>query len=77
MVYFNPKTLEHKKLDPITNTQVKAAFGNNVEVFTDADELFELLENENWKNKNLLIMTSGNFSGKDIKRFGKTLVEKG
>lgn len=75
-VYYNPHTIEHKRLDPISPIQVKEAFGNNVEVYTDADELFKLLENKSWKNENLLIMSSGNFSGKDIKGLGKHIVDK-
>lgn len=76
MVYFNPKTIEHKKLEQIFPSQVSAAFGNCVEVYTDSNELFKMLSEENWVDKNLLIMTSGNFSGKDIKAFGKAIVDK-
>lgn len=74
LVYFNPKTLEHKQLEPITAGQVKAAFGGNVKVYTDSDLLFEFLSEMEWKNKNLLIMSSGNFSGKNIKTFGESLI---
>lgn len=72
-VYFNPLTIEHKKLEQISPKQIKEAFGNNVEVYTNADQLFEMLSNEKWDRKNLLIMTSGNFSGKDIKAFAKEI----
>ncbi len=75
-VYFNPHTIEHKRLDPISTEQVKDAFGgDNLEVFTDSDLLFSELEKIDWKSKNLLIMSSGNFSGKNVKDFGKSLVE--
>lgn len=74
-VYFNPHTIEHKRLDPISIEQVKDAFGgDNLEVFTDSDLLFSELEKINWESKNLLIMSSGNFSGKNVKNFGKSLV---
>ena len=72
-VYFDPQTIEHKKLEFISPELVQEAFGDVV-VFTDADVLFSQLNDINWKNKNLLIMTSGNFSGKDIKTFGKQLI---
>ncbi len=63
-VYFNPHTVEHKKLKPITTEQVKSAFGgNNVIVFNDSALLVEALRNENWDNANLLMMSSGNFDG--------------
>ena len=73
-VYYNPKTLEHKKLEVITPEQVKNAFGGNVEVFIDSDTLFEKLSGINWQEKTLLIMSSGNFSGKDIKAFAQSLI---
>lgn len=74
-VYFNPHTIEHKKLEMISPEQVKNAFGGGVEVYTNADLLFEKLGNIDLTNKNLLIMTSGNFSGKDIKTFGKNIID--
>jgi UDP-N-acetylmuramate: L-alanyl-gamma-D-glutamyl-meso-diaminopimelate ligase len=75
-VYFNPRTIEHKRLDPISTEQVKVAFGgDNLTVFTDSDLLFAELEKMEWENKNLLIMSSGNFSGKNVKEFGKSLLE--
>ncbi len=74
-VYYNPKTIEHKKLKPITPEQVKAAFASeNVEVFTDGPQLMERLTNTKWKGKNLLMMSSGNFDGVDVKEFAKTIL---
>jgi len=75
-VYFNPHTIEHKRLDPISADMVKEAFdGSNLEVFTDSDLLFSTLEKIDWTNRNLLIMSSGNFSGKNVKEFGKSLLK--
>lgn len=73
-VFFNPKTIEHKRLSPITKAEVAAAFASNgLQVFTDPEELFETLRAKNWRDKNLLIMTSGNFSGQDLKAFSKEI----
>ncbi len=67
-VFFNPKTIEHKRLEPITKEEVADAFNKNgLKVYTDPTELFGLLSEQNWENKNLLIMTSGNFSGQNLK----------
>ncbi|MFV0378575.1 MAG: UDP-N-acetylmuramate--L-alanine ligase [Mangrovibacterium sp.] len=67
-VYFDPHTIEHKRLEPITKEQVAEAFGSEgLQVFTDSDALFALLQTKNWQQSNLLLMTSGNFSGKDMK----------
>ncbi len=73
-VYFNPHTVEHKRLEPISEQLVSEAFGGeNVEVFTCSDKLFAQLKNMNWKYKNLLIMSSGNFSGVDIRAFAEEI----
>jgi UDP-N-acetylmuramate: L-alanyl-gamma-D-glutamyl-meso-diaminopimelate ligase len=63
-VYFNPHTIEHKKLPPITKEQVRSAFGSdNVTVYTNSNELLEELRKMKWSDRNLLLMTSGNFDG--------------
>ena len=75
IVFFNPKTIEHKRLSPITADEVADAFGKKgLQVFTDSNLLFDFLRKNNWQNKNLLIMTSGNFSGQDLKGFAKEIV---
>jgi UDP-N-acetylmuramate: L-alanyl-gamma-D-glutamyl-meso-diaminopimelate ligase len=67
IVFFNPKTLEHKKLPPLNAEAVKAKFGDsNLLVFTNPDELKSYLSKHFWDNTNLLLMSSGNFSGLDI-----------
>jgi UDP-N-acetylmuramate: L-alanyl-gamma-D-glutamyl-meso-diaminopimelate ligase len=64
IVYYNPKTLEHKKLEPIKPEDITQAFNNkNLKVFTNSDELKKELLNKSWDNKVLLLMTSGNFDG--------------
>jgi UDP-N-acetylmuramate: L-alanyl-gamma-D-glutamyl-meso-diaminopimelate ligase len=37
-----------------------------MKVFTNASELQAFLEQQTWKNKNLLMMSSGNFGGINI-----------
>ncbi len=75
IVYFNPVTIEHKKLEPITPRMVKEAFGrDSLEVFTDSDRLFSELKGMKWQDKNLLMMSSGNFSGKDLLSFAQELL---
>ena len=73
-VYFNPHTIAHKKLKPISTEQVKAAFGrNDLQVFTDSSELLKNLLSKNYKNSVLLMMTSGNFDGIDFNDLGKKI----
>jgi len=74
IVFFNPHTLIHKKLPPIESVEVKNHFGDpSPEVFTDSQKLQEKLKELNWANKNLLIMTSGNFSGVNLPELAKAI----
>jgi UDP-N-acetylmuramate: L-alanyl-gamma-D-glutamyl-meso-diaminopimelate ligase len=75
-VYFDPHTIEHKKLDSIAPDEVRVAFGgSNLRVYTNSDSLFDELSSIDWEGKNLLIMSSGNFSGKNIKEFAAQLLK--
>jgi UDP-N-acetylmuramate: L-alanyl-gamma-D-glutamyl-meso-diaminopimelate ligase len=59
IVYSNPHTIGHKKLEPITEQQVAKAFDSSgLMVLTDSDKLFTFLKTQNWENTNLLLMTS-------------------
>ncbi|MCW8897059.1 MAG: Mur ligase family protein [Flavobacteriales bacterium] len=74
-VYYSEHTLEHKKLEHITPNEVKKAFvSDNVEVINDSKQLVSLLENKNWNNSVLLLMSSGNFDGVDLNAFGEKIV---
>ena len=74
-VYYSEHTLEHKKLEHITPTEVKNAFASdNVEVINDSKQLVNVLENKNWNNSVLLLMSSGNFDGVDLNAFGEKIV---
>jgi UDP-N-acetylmuramate: L-alanyl-gamma-D-glutamyl-meso-diaminopimelate ligase len=74
-VYYSDQTLAHKKLDPISPDEVKSAFGSeNVTIYNDSNQLFEMLNNKDWNNKVLLLMSSGNFDGVDLNQFGKQII---
>jgi UDP-N-acetylmuramate: L-alanyl-gamma-D-glutamyl-meso-diaminopimelate ligase len=70
IVYFSPEAIAHKKLEPITKEQVHTAFGReDLLVFTNSKELEDYLKSLNWNNQNLLMMSSGNFKGMELKEF--------
>ena len=76
-VYFNPKVIAHKRLQPITAEEVQRAFGTkNVVVFTDSQSLAEAVRKEVAGKSDiaLLMMTSGTFDGIDIPAFAKELL---
>lgn len=73
-VYFNPHTIAHKKLPPITMEQVRAAFARpDLKVSTDSAALMNELKAKNWNNSVLLFMTSGNFDGVDFAEVAQSL----
>ncbi len=75
IVYFNPETLIHKRLEMLNEKEVKDAFGlKRLKVFTDPQRLSDELKSVNWKNKNLLLMSSGDFSGIDINNLADQII---
>jgi len=76
IVYFNPHTIAHKKLKPITTEQVQKAFGRkDILVVTDSQEVISTILKIDFKNKNLLLMSSGNFDGMDFKELSNKIVK--
>ena len=64
IVYFSPEAIAHKKIEVITEQQVHSAFNReDLLIFTDSNKLAVYLKSLNWKNQNLLMMSSGNFDG--------------
>ncbi len=62
IVYFNPHTLEIKKLPALTVDEVKAYFNDSdLIVINQSEALLNLLQKLNIVNTNLLLMSSGNF----------------
>ena len=75
IVYYNPHTIEHKKLKPISDQQVKDAFGkNDLKVFTNSTEMKNHLLKTKKQNSVLLMMSSGNFDGIDFKKLAAEIL---
>ncbi|MGB3180818.1 MAG: Mur ligase family protein [Cyclobacteriaceae bacterium] len=75
MVYVNPETVSHKKLKLFTEEEIKQAFGrNDVKYFTNTSDLENFLAEESWKNRNLLLMSSGNFNGMSLDSLTKKIL---
>ena len=69
VVYFNPEKVKAKNLEKISASEIHSAFSNNrIEVFDDASRLEGFLLSQKWKNKNLLMMSSGNFGGINLRQ---------
>lgn len=75
VVYHNPDVSVHKKLEPLNDQIIQDAFNrDDIKVFTDPESLQQFLKSLAWKQKNLLLMSSGNYGGMDLDAFGKSLV---
>lgn len=64
-VYYSPKAVAHKKLPELSKAAVQEAFGPNVVVFDDRQELEAKLAESDGINA-VVMMSSGNFSGIDL-----------
>jgi UDP-N-acetylmuramate: L-alanyl-gamma-D-glutamyl-meso-diaminopimelate ligase len=74
LVYYNPRTLEHKKLPPINSEMVADSFRNgNLRVFDNGLDLFQYLFDMEWSNTNLLLMSSGNFANLNVNQLAETI----
>ena len=74
-VYFSQHALQLKKLPPLDPEEVRKAFGGNVEVFTDSAVMVAKVKAMEWKNANLLMMSSGNFDGIDFAQLADEIIK--
>ena len=63
VIYVNPKNVVNKRLKPITKEQLEISFNRkDIKFFTDSSKLEKELKKIKWADKNLLMMSSGNFN---------------
>ena len=68
IVFIDIHTFAQKKVEPYGENVVKQAFGNNeLNFFNQTEILVEFLSSINYKGKNLLVMSSGDFCGLNLK----------
>lgn len=67
VVFFNPHTIELKRLDKITNEEVKKLFGHDdLVVLNKKAEIESFLHQQSFTNSVLLLMSSGTFDGMNL-----------
>lgn len=77
IVYFNPHTLEMKKMKMIDPGEIIHAFNiPDLLVCTDNQDIIHFLEGQDLNDSVLLWMSSGNFGGLDVKNISKTFAER-
>ena len=75
-VYFNPEVVAHKRLEEFDIEAVEKAFENkSLKVYTDSVALKNEIQSIDYTDSVLLIMTSGNFSGIDIKSLAEETIK--
>lgn len=74
VIFFLPESVAIKKLKAVTPQQISEAFErDDLNIFTDAKSFHEYLENQEYKKATLLLMSSGNYGGFDLKKFQQLL----
>jgi UDP-N-acetylmuramate: L-alanyl-gamma-D-glutamyl-meso-diaminopimelate ligase len=67
IVFIDLKSFEQKRMEPFSEENVQQAFANpKLKFFNDAAKLKTYLLNLNYKDANLLMMSSGNYAGFDL-----------
>tara|TARA_A100001388_G_scaffold277159_1_gene267128 strand:- start:27 stop:1370 length:1344 start_codon:yes stop_codon:yes gene_type:complete len=62
IIYYNPKNIQAKKLEKISDFDIIKAFSNkNINIFNNSAELEKFIRTHEFTNTNLLMMSSGNF----------------
>ena len=70
IVFFSPHALALKKLPMLSPDDIRQSFRKEgLLVFSDSDQFQKYLLGEKWENSNLLLMSSGNFDGLQVKEF--------
>ena len=75
LVYYNHHAIELKRLDDLSVELVEKAFGKEgLKVTTDSSEFVQFVKQNAEDNINILIMSSGNFGGVNIKQLAEEVI---
>ncbi len=67
VIFFLPESVAIKKLDAVTPDQITDAFQRkDIKIFTDAVSFHAYVNNADYNNTTLLLMSSGNYGGLDL-----------
>ena len=74
IVFIDLKSFEQKRMEPFSESDVQEAFSNpRLKFFNDAAKLKAYLLSQNYKDTNLLMMSSGNYAGFDLPELANSL----
>lgn len=67
VVFYSPEAVKIKQLDKVSKQQITNAFErDDLKIFTEPKAFQEFLFNQNFDNRALLLMSSGNYGGLDF-----------
>ena len=67
VVFYSPHAVEIKKLEEVTEQQIANAFErDDLIIYTNPEDFKNFLFSQNFDNKSLLLMSSGNYGGLDF-----------
>ena len=75
IIYINPTAVAQKGLEALTEDDLRKAFNRkDIILFNESDEMYDHLINHSWVNKNLILMSSGNFGGLKINELKENIL---
>lgn len=75
LVYYDPHTLEIKRLPPLSADIIKREMGrDDILVFTTSEQLYAHLQTQSYDHTNLLFMSSGAFGKSNVREWIKDLL---
>jgi UDP-N-acetylmuramate: L-alanyl-gamma-D-glutamyl-meso-diaminopimelate ligase len=74
VVFYSPHAVEIKKLKEVTHEQISTAFErDDLIIYTNPSDFKDYLFSQNFENKALLLMSSGNYGGLDFDELKKLI----
>ncbi len=75
VVFYSPDAVEIKKLKAVSHEQIANAFQrDDLIIYTDPEDFKAFLKRQNFENKALLLMSSGNYGGLDFDTVSQFIV---
>jgi UDP-N-acetylmuramate: L-alanyl-gamma-D-glutamyl-meso-diaminopimelate ligase len=77
VVYYNPANFTAKNLEPFSVEDIQDAFDRtDLVVLDDSKKLEDFLLGQIWKGRILLLMSSGDFNGMNIKKLSSKIIDQ-
>ena len=74
VVFYSPHAVKIKKLEEVTHEQIASAFErDDLIIYTNPDDFKQFLFSQDFDNKALLLMSSGNYGGLDFEEVTKLI----